>query len=60
MIIRKALIGELVELPSGERGKVTGINDKGIARVVIENGRYEDIDQNALRHIVTQPLSRAE
>jgi hypothetical protein len=46
--IRRALIGARVAVPSGEVGLVTGIDVGGLARVVIGNGHYVDIDQSGL------------
>lgn len=50
MVIRRALIGETVKTPCGAIGKVTGINDQGVARVAI-NGTYIDVPQADLVHI---------
>ena len=48
MTLRTALIGNLVKLPTGETGKVTGISVDGIARVVVGMLDWRDVPQEQL------------
>lgn len=48
-ILRRALIGEYVFLQDGRIGKVTGINDQGMARIAL-HPTYVDVLENTLTH----------
>ncbi len=50
---RRALIGNVMQVPSGEIGKVTGINYDGIARVALKNGAYIDVPQDELKRVTS-------
>ncbi len=54
VVIRRALIGEGVKLADGAIGKVAGIDDAGVARVVIAGRPFVDVPQDQLIHIRIQ------
>jgi len=50
--LRRALVGEFVQLPDGTKGRISGINaDNLLARVLITNGTYRDVPCAELIHL---------